>query len=144
MTAGVSLPDGGTLGWSLIRRYGPLALSFFWFFNLVLSPNERAIYFGFDCEQIHTPIVERLTRRDRDSESEWAYVQIDSRNDGKSAYLFAVNISGVLADAQIIAARAQGCLLVTRRHHTRLSDVEEVKSRLQPTGAQLLGAVISE
>ena len=64
--------------------------------------DEAAIYFGFDCEQIHTPIVERLTRRDRDSESEWAYVQIDSRNDGKSAYLFAVNISGVLADAQII------------------------------------------
>lgn len=64
--------------------------------------DEAAIYFGFDCEQVHTPIVERLTRRDRDSESEWAYVQIDSRNDGKSAYLFAVNISGVLADAQII------------------------------------------
>ena len=64
--------------------------------------DETAIYFGFDCEQIHTPIVERLTRRDRDSESEWAYVQIDSRNDGKSAYFFAVNISGVLADAQVI------------------------------------------
>ncbi|MES1208295.1 MAG: DUF5916 domain-containing protein, partial [Pseudomonadota bacterium] len=30
------------------------------------------------------------------------YVQIDSRNDGKSAFFFAVNISGVLADAQII------------------------------------------
>ena len=46
--------------------------------------------------------MERLTRRDRDSESEWVYVIIDSRNDGKSAYMFAVNISGVLADAQII------------------------------------------
>jgi hypothetical protein len=64
--------------------------------------DESAIYIGFDCEQIHTPIVERLTRRDRDSESEWVYVQIDSRNDGKSAYMFAVNIAGVLADAQII------------------------------------------
>jgi hypothetical protein len=64
--------------------------------------DEAAIYIGFDCEQIHTPMVERLTRRDRDSESEWAYVQIDSHNDGKSAYLFAVNISGTLADAQII------------------------------------------
>jgi outer membrane scaffolding protein for murein synthesis (MipA/OmpV family) len=64
--------------------------------------DETAIYIGFDCEQIHTPIVERLTRRDRDSESEWVYVQIDSRNDGKSAYEFAVNIAGVLADAQII------------------------------------------
>ncbi len=64
--------------------------------------DDSAIYFGFDCEQIHTPMIERLTRRDRDSESEWAYVQIDSRNDGKSAFFFAVNISGVLADAQII------------------------------------------
>ena len=64
--------------------------------------DDTALYIGFDCEQIHTPIVERLTRRDRDSESEWVYVQIDSRNDGKSAYEFAVNIAGVLADAQII------------------------------------------
>jgi hypothetical protein len=60
------------------------------------------LYIGFDCEQIHTPIIERLTRRDRDSESEWVWVQIDSRNDGKSAFLFAVNISGVQADGQII------------------------------------------
>lgn len=48
------------------------------------------------------------------------------------------------ADAQIVVARARGCLLVTRRHHTRLADVEEMKGRLEPTGAQLLGAVINE
>lgn len=48
------------------------------------------------------------------------------------------------ADAQIVAARARGCLLVTRRHRTRLADVEEIKGRLEPTGAQLLGAVINE
>ena len=64
--------------------------------------DESAIYIGFECEQVRTPIVERLTRRDRDSESEWVYVHIDSRNDGKSAYMFAVNIAGVLADGQII------------------------------------------
>jgi len=64
--------------------------------------DETAIYIGFDCEQIHTPIVERLTRRDIDSESEWVYVQLDSRNDGQSAFMFAVNVAGVLADAQII------------------------------------------
>jgi len=64
--------------------------------------DESAIYVGFECEQVRTPIVERLTRRDRDSESEWVYVHLDSRNDGKSAYMFAVNIAGVLADAQII------------------------------------------
>jgi hypothetical protein len=64
--------------------------------------DKTAIYISFDCEQVRTPLVERLTRRDRDSESEWVYVHIDSRNDGKSAYMFAVNIAGVLADAQII------------------------------------------
>ena len=36
--------------------------------------DETALYVGFDCEQIHTPIVEHLTRRDRDSESEWVWV----------------------------------------------------------------------
>jgi len=48
------------------------------------------------------------------------------------------------ADAQIVSARAQGCLLVTARHRTKLADVEEVKRRLEPTGAQLLGSVISD
>lgn len=46
------------------------------------------------------------------------------------------------ADAQIIAARARGCLLVTRRHRTRLTDVERVKSQLAPGHAELLGGVI--
>ena len=64
--------------------------------------DDEAIYFGFDCEQVNTPIVERLTRRDRDSESEWVWVHIDSRNEGKSAFMFAVNISGTIADGQII------------------------------------------
>jgi len=64
--------------------------------------DDDAVYFGFDCDQVSTPIVEKLTRRDRDSESEWVWIQIDSRNQGKSAYVFAVNISGTIADGQII------------------------------------------
>jgi uncharacterized protein DUF5916/cellulose/xylan binding protein with CBM9 domain len=64
--------------------------------------DDDAIYFSFDCDQINTPIVEKLTRRDRDSESEWVWIQIDSRNDGKSAFMFAVNVSGTIADGQII------------------------------------------
>ncbi len=43
------------------------------------------------------------------------------------------------ADAQIVSARAQGCLLVTKRHHTKLTDVDEVKRRLEPTGAAAIG-----
>ena len=64
--------------------------------------DDDAIYFGFDCDQVNTPIIEKLTRRDRDSESEWVWVLIDSRNEGKSAYMFAVNIAGTIADGQII------------------------------------------
>jgi len=48
------------------------------------------------------------------------------------------------ADAQIIAARARGCVLVTRRHRTRVADVARVKSQLEPAQAVLLGAVIRE
>jgi chain length determinant protein tyrosine kinase EpsG len=46
------------------------------------------------------------------------------------------------ADAQVIAARARGCLLVTRRHRTRLADVERVKSQLAPGHAELVGGVV--
>ena len=48
------------------------------------------------------------------------------------------------ADVQVIAARARGCLLVTRRHRTRVRDVELLKSRLEPGGAVLLGGVMQE
>jgi protein-tyrosine kinase len=47
------------------------------------------------------------------------------------------------ADAQIVAARAGGCLLGTRRHSTTLSDIARVKSQLTPNVTNLLGAVIS-
>jgi chain length determinant protein tyrosine kinase EpsG len=48
------------------------------------------------------------------------------------------------ADAQVVAARAQGCVLVTRRHRTRIADVQLVKSRLETGRSTLLGAVIQE
>jgi hypothetical protein len=64
--------------------------------------DDEALYFGVECEQVHTPIVERLTRRDHDSESEWVSVYLDSRNDGKHAFIFAANVSGVMADGQIL------------------------------------------
>jgi receptor protein-tyrosine kinase len=48
------------------------------------------------------------------------------------------------ADAQIIAARAGGCVLVTRRHSTRMADVEQSLVRLRPTGASMLGCVINQ
>lgn len=48
------------------------------------------------------------------------------------------------ADAQMIAARARGYVLVTRRHRTRMADVMAVQERLMPAGAKLLGAVMNE
>ena len=46
------------------------------------------------------------------------------------------------ADAQLIAAQAGGCLLVTQKHRTRLDDIEQVKEALEPARATLLGAVM--
>jgi protein-tyrosine kinase len=48
------------------------------------------------------------------------------------------------ADAQMIAARADGCILVARRNHTRVSQIEHAKSRLAPSGAMLLGTVLND
>ncbi|PZN30039.1 MAG: chain length determinant protein tyrosine kinase EpsG [Proteobacteria bacterium] len=47
-------------------------------------------------------------------------------------------------DAQMVAARAGACLIVTRRHVTRIADVLTAKSLLAPTGAALLGTVIND
>jgi protein-tyrosine kinase len=48
------------------------------------------------------------------------------------------------ADAQMVAARAGSCLIVARRHHTRVSDVMEARAKLAPTGATVLGAVLCD
>ena len=48
------------------------------------------------------------------------------------------------ADAQITAARAGGCLLVARRHRTKLRDLKRAATRLAPSGAVMLGTVISD
>jgi protein-tyrosine kinase len=48
------------------------------------------------------------------------------------------------ADAQIIASRAGGVVLTTRRHRSRVAEAIQVKSLLEPAGAILLGAVIDE
>jgi len=60
--------------------------------------DDDAVYFGFDCVQTSTPVVGRLTRRDEDSESDWVWVNIDSRRDGRTAAFFAINVAGVMAD----------------------------------------------
>src|SRR5258708_18453409 len=63
--------------------------------------DDQAIYAAFECEQLHSPIRPRLTRRDQDSESDWVQLQLDTRRAGKTAVLFAVNVSGVLVDGTL-------------------------------------------
>ena len=46
------------------------------------------------------------------------------------------------ADAQTIAMRAGGCLMVARQHVTKVIDIQRAKAQLAPTGAALLGAVM--
>jgi protein-tyrosine kinase len=46
------------------------------------------------------------------------------------------------ADGQLIAARARGAVLATKRHDARLADVMRVKSQLESAEVSLLGAVI--
>lgn len=47
------------------------------------------------------------------------------------------------ADGQIVAARARGCLLGTRRDSTRLIDIARMKAQLDPNLTHVLGTVIS-
>jgi hypothetical protein len=58
-----------------------------------------AVWVGIDCSQQSAPVVARLTRRDREVETDWVQVGIDSRRDGKSAFVFEVNAGGALLDA---------------------------------------------
>ncbi len=61
--------------------------------------DDDAIYVGIDCPQVSSPVALRLTRRDRNVESDSISVSLDTRSDRKSALEFLVNASGVLVDA---------------------------------------------
>jgi hypothetical protein len=62
--------------------------------------DDRALYIGLRMFDDHPEgIVERLTRRDRDTDADKVAVEISSKNDRTTAYEFVINVSGVLADA---------------------------------------------
>jgi len=48
------------------------------------------------------------------------------------------------ADAQTLSARTGGALIVARRHHARMADIEEVKQQLATAGAEAIGAVLTD
>ena len=59
--------------------------------------DDENVYVGITCFQ-KVPVVARLTRRDRLVEADTVSVMLDTRNDGKSAFEFAVNAAGVRTD----------------------------------------------
>ncbi|MEO8845388.1 MAG: DUF5916 domain-containing protein [Kofleriaceae bacterium] len=61
--------------------------------------DDSALWIGIDCVQQHAPLVGRLTRRDRQVDSDHVEVDIDSRATGRDAFHFEVNAAGVLVDA---------------------------------------------
>lgn len=60
--------------------------------------DDDAIYVGVECDQTRAPVVAKLTRRDREVESDAITVALDTRGDGRSAFEFGVNAAGVLQD----------------------------------------------
>jgi chain length determinant protein tyrosine kinase EpsG len=48
------------------------------------------------------------------------------------------------SDAQTLSARIGGALIVVRRNHAKIDDVEEVKRQLAIADAQMVGAVLNE
>jgi len=47
------------------------------------------------------------------------------------------------SDAQILSARVGGALIVARRHHAKIIDVEEVKRQLDIAGVKMVGTVLN-
>jgi hypothetical protein len=60
--------------------------------------DDDALYVAFDCGQVASPVVARLSRRDRPTETDWVAIAFDSRSEGRSAFEFSVSAAGVLMD----------------------------------------------
>jgi hypothetical protein len=60
--------------------------------------DDRNLYIAIDCVQQKSPVVARLTRRDRVVESDRVIVDLDTRHDGRTAFHFDVSAAGVLVD----------------------------------------------
>jgi hypothetical protein len=63
-----------------------------------IAYDEDAVYVALDCWQ-STPVVERMTRRDRIVESDGVEVELGTRFDHKSAFEFGAYASGQIFDA---------------------------------------------
>ncbi|HTJ41158.1 MAG TPA: DUF5916 domain-containing protein [Kofleriaceae bacterium] len=59
---------------------------------------DEALWIGIECVQERSPLVSRLTRRDREVDADRVEVDLDTRGTGRDAFHFAVNAAGVLVD----------------------------------------------
>jgi hypothetical protein len=66
--------------------------------TLRVAYDRDALWIGIDCPQRRSPIIARLTRRDRPIESDSVSVALDTRHNGTQAFELAVNAAGVLSD----------------------------------------------
>ena len=61
--------------------------------------SESAVYVGMRMHDRQAHLIDaRLARRDESVSSDWAFVGLDSYNDDRTAFIFAVNPAGVLRD----------------------------------------------
>jgi hypothetical protein len=60
--------------------------------------DDDAIYVAFDCPQTDVPLAPRLTRRDRNVESDGVNFSLGTRGDHKSAFAFNVDPAGTMVD----------------------------------------------
>jgi hypothetical protein len=61
--------------------------------------DDDTLYFAFECDAPGDSIVSRLTRRDRESGSDFVAIDLDTRGDAQRAFHFEVSAAGVLRDA---------------------------------------------
>ncbi len=60
--------------------------------------DDHNLYVGVDCPQVNAPISKRLQRRDGPLPSDGVWIDIDSRDDGVTAFHFSINAAGALMD----------------------------------------------
>lgn len=63
-----------------------------------IAYDDDAIYVGVRCDERTSPVVARLTRRDRSVESDRITIDLDTRGDRRTAFHFEVGAAGVQGD----------------------------------------------
>src|SRR5262245_12956677 len=60
--------------------------------------DDTNVYFAIECTQ-SSPVVARLTRRDRDIDGDRVSIDLDTSRDRRGAFHFQVSAAGVMVDA---------------------------------------------